>query len=186
MNKKDVINKIKAIFTSQVESVEDEVIEFVDVKLEDGRILRTADMVIGSTVVEVTEDGEIAVEDGDYTLEDGVVVKVEDGMIQDIVAVEEETEEEEVIEETEEELSIEEETELNAMLDVLKELMGEFKSVKEEFKSVKEELETVKDLNSELNERVEKFATAPSAEGTKTEINFSANTKEKSVLHGMI
>ena len=92
MNKKSIIEKIKMIF-SEEEEVDH---TFVDVKTQDGKILRVSDMVIDGTVKEITEDGEVDLEDGDYVTEEGYIITVEAGIIKDIKepVVEEETTEE--------------------------------------------------------------------------------------------
>jgi hypothetical protein len=89
--KKTILTKIKEIFT---EESMDEVL-FVDVKTEDGRILRVSDMEVGATVTEITEDGETEVESGTFELEGGTTMIVEDGKISEINKVDEEASEEE-------------------------------------------------------------------------------------------
>ena len=89
--KKTILAKIKNIFT---EETLDEVKLFVDVKTEDGKILRVSDMSVGSTVTEITEDGEKEVESGSFELVGGVTMIVEDGKISEINKVDENTEDE--------------------------------------------------------------------------------------------
>jgi len=103
MDKKNILTKIKELFTT-----EEEVLKFVDVKIQDGTILRITDMVVGSEVKELTEDGEGPIEDGEYVIvepREGLVIVVSEGKIDEIkeVEVEEEEVEEEVIDATEEE-----------------------------------------------------------------------------------
>jgi len=102
--KKTILTKIKEIFT---EESMDEVL-FVDVKTEDGRILRVSDMEVGATVTEITEDGETEVESGTFELEGGTTMIVEDGKISEINKVDEEASEEEKKEDEEMEEEIEE------------------------------------------------------------------------------
>ena len=85
--KNKLLKKIKQMF-------EDET--FVDVKTNDEKILRvySADVVVDSTIEEVTEDGTVVLEDGDYTLEDGMILTIVEGVITEIVEVEAETEDE--------------------------------------------------------------------------------------------
>lgn len=97
--KKTILAKIKEIFT---EDTLEEVM-FVDVKTEDGRILRVSEMEVGATVTEVSEDGETEVESGTFELEDGVTMIVEDGKIKEINKVDESAEEEAKEEKKEEE-----------------------------------------------------------------------------------
>ena len=112
--KKTILAKIKNIFT---EETLDEVKLFVDVKTEDGKILRVSDMSVGSTVTEITEDGEKEVESGSFELVGGVTMIVEDGKISEINKVDENaedemTDDEEKLEEVVEEI-VKEEDELD-------------------------------------------------------------------------
>ena len=104
MEKKNIIETIKSLFSNEEE------VKFVDVKTVDGKILRVPDMVVDSSVTEITEEGEVPVEDGEYELEDGIVLVVENGVISEIKEVESEEEEveepvEEVVEPIEEEMT---------------------------------------------------------------------------------
>jgi hypothetical protein len=98
MDKKKVIDNIKKFFTSEVE---EENMNFVDVKIEDGRIVRVSDMKEGVEIKEVTEDGLIDVEDGEYVSVDGLVITVKNGLIESITEKEMEDTEEVVEEEVE-------------------------------------------------------------------------------------
>lgn len=102
MNKKSVIARIKAMFAEEVEQT------FIDVKTQDGRILRASDIVIDGTILEVTEEGEIPLEDNEYVLEEGYTLVVESGVIKEIKepVVEESVTEEPVAEEMEEETTV--------------------------------------------------------------------------------
>lgn len=91
MNKKSVINKIKELFSS-VEN-EEETIQFVDVKTEDGKIIRVSDLKEGVEVKEITEDGEVELEDATYVTEEEVILVVKDGKIEEIKEKEKEEEE---------------------------------------------------------------------------------------------
>lgn len=93
--KKTILAKIKDIFTEENE----EVSKFVDIKTEDGTILRVSDMEVGATVTEITEDGLKEVENGTFELEGGVTMVVEDGKISKIDKVDEIDEEKEEDEE---------------------------------------------------------------------------------------
>jgi hypothetical protein len=93
MDKKMVIKTIKKIFTSEVE---EENMNFVDVKIEDGKIVRVSDMKEGVEIKEVTEDGLIDVEDGEYVSVDGLVITVKEGLIDSITEKEVEDEVEEI------------------------------------------------------------------------------------------
>ena len=97
-DKRNIINTIRGLFQEETKDIA----KFVDVKTEDGRILRVTDMVVGAEVTEITEDGETAVEDGIFELEGGVIVQVEEGKISEIEREDEEAEEEAKEEEKEE------------------------------------------------------------------------------------
>jgi hypothetical protein len=107
--KKTILAKIKDIFTEE----DGEVSKFVDVKTEDGTILRVSDMEVGATVTEITEDGEKEVEGGTFELEGGVTMVVEDGKISKIDKVDELDEEKKEDEEMDEHKDKEEEDEMD-------------------------------------------------------------------------
>jgi vacuolar-type H+-ATPase subunit I/STV1 len=52
-----------------------------------------SDLAVGATIVEINEEGEVAIEDGVYELEDGTQMKVEAGIITEIMEAEVEEEE---------------------------------------------------------------------------------------------
>lgn len=58
---------------------------FVDVKTTDGRILRVSDIAVDATVKEITEDGEVEVEDSTFTLEDGTQLVVVGGIVTEVI-----------------------------------------------------------------------------------------------------
>ncbi len=186
MDKKDIMKQIKALFTIE-EEVQETPINFVDVKTDDGRILRVSDIALEGKVMEITEAGEVEVEDGTYTLDSGIGLVVEGGMIKEIV----EAPEEEIAEEVpaqapvqaqmEEEVAIDEEKEVAGVVNHLKDLISQVKDLKSKFEALAEE-------NKTLKEQVDKFAKTPSAEPTKTKIDFkkeNTNTKD-SYLHSML
>lgn len=77
MDKKGILNKIKELFST--EKFEQ------DYKTQDGRIIRCyGGLDVGTAVKEITEDGEMDVEDGNYVLEDGMVLIVKGGMIENV------------------------------------------------------------------------------------------------------
>lgn len=92
MDKKGILTKIKELFTS--ESFEQ------DYKTQDGRIIRVmGGLDVGTEVKELTEDGEVDIEDGNYVLEDGVVLMIHGGKITEITEItnDEEGEDEEAM-----------------------------------------------------------------------------------------
>lgn len=91
MNKKGILDKIKELFS--VEMFQG------DYATEDGRIIRCygEGLEVGTKVKEITEEGEVEIEDGDYVLKDGLVLSVVKGTITEIEEVSgsgEETDEE--------------------------------------------------------------------------------------------
>jgi hypothetical protein len=189
MNKMEILNKIKDLFSSVefeeeqegVEKPDDETKMFVDVKTVDGMILRISEMVEGGTVVEITEEGEVAVLDGTYTLEDGVMIMVENGLITGISVVEapEEGEPEMVEPELNAEPTVGDkprkivETHTTSMEF---EKIGEL--IKNSFNEIKNEINELKKENGLLKERVNKFAAEPSVEPTNTKVKLTEMGKE--------
>jgi hypothetical protein len=176
MNKKTVLEKIKQLFTDTEEEVE---VSFVDVKTEDGRILRLDDIAVDQAVKEITEDGEVEIEDGTYVLEDGNSLVVSGGIITEIIEAEAEAEEEveevvaEEMAEEEAEVSVEENPFEVAVLSALEELKSKFEVVEKE--------------NNELKEKFEAFGKTASEEHTNTKVEFKAENKAyKSPLHSAL
>lgn len=77
-----LISKIKELF-AEIDA-ETTPMAFVDVKTDDGRILRISDLAVDGTVVEITEEGEAELQDGNYILDNGVNILVEAGKIVEI------------------------------------------------------------------------------------------------------
>jgi hypothetical protein len=77
MDKANILTRIKELFSTQ------EDYKFMDYKTMDGRILRCESdgLDVGSKITEITQDGEVPVEDGEYTLEDGMVLTIAGGMV---------------------------------------------------------------------------------------------------------
>jgi predicted RNase H-like nuclease (RuvC/YqgF family) len=89
MDKKSILLKVKELFTSTEEKFE------ADYKTQDGRIIRCygEGLEVGEMVKEITEEGEVDIEDGEYTLEDGIVLNIMGGKIQNIGETNDEMEE---------------------------------------------------------------------------------------------
>lgn len=198
MNKKEVLGKIKELFSSKEEEVAvatEEVVEenqYVDMKSKDGKILRVDELLVGATIKEVTEEGLVDVEDGEFELEEGFKILVEGGVVKDVEEME--TEEEEEVEATEEEETFEEEvvevteevteevveeevSELEEILNLLTDISNKYESMKEEFNSLREE-------NSVLKERFNKVANEPSEQSTSTKkVDFNKVTREDRLKH---
>ena len=180
MNKKTVLDKIKQLFTDTEEVVE---VSFVDVKTDDGRILRLDDIAVDQAVKEITEDGEVELEDGTYVLEDGNSLVVSAGIITEIVEAEAEAEEEVVVDE---EMSKEDDEKV--VKEELEEEVVESNpfevAVLKALEDLKSKFETVEKENNELKEKFEAFGKSASAEHTNTKIEFKAEkAKVKSPLH---
>lgn len=82
MNIKEKIEMIKQIFSATTETVD---AKFVDVKTQDGMILRIDNIEIDALVQEVTEAGLVDVLDGDYVLEDGLTLRIVASKIAEII-----------------------------------------------------------------------------------------------------
>lgn len=83
MDKKGILTKIKELFSTEVEKFQ------TDYKTQDGRVVRVmGGMDVGTEVKELTEDGEVDVEDGNYILEDGMVLMIHGGKIAEVTETE--------------------------------------------------------------------------------------------------
>ena len=92
MDKKGILTKIKELFSTEVEKFE------ADYKTQDGRIIRCygEGLDVGEMVKEITAEGEMDIEDGDYILEDGTTLMIVGGKIEAIGEEVGEEEEEEM------------------------------------------------------------------------------------------
>jgi len=180
MNKKTVLEKIKQLFTDTEEEVE---VSFVDVKTDDGRILRLDDIAVDQAVKEITEDGEVEIEDGTYVLEDGNSLVISAGIITEIVEAEAEAEEEAVVDE---EMSKENDEEV--VKEELEEEENPFEvAVLSALEDLKSKFEVVEKENNELKEKFEAFGKTASEEHTNTKVEFKAEKKGfKSPLHSAL
>lgn len=195
--KKNIIERLKEVFTENKKedvNLEDtEVVEtFVDIKTVDGRILRADDIAVDQSIVEITENGEEALEDGTYELSEGTSIVVVDGIITEII---EDSDAEAPAKKTDSdaeapagknnktaEKTAEKTTEPDEISEELTaeeaELFSSIKSMVVDFNSVKEEVEKLKAENIALTKRVNKFADEPSDESTNTTVEFKNTTKE--------
>jgi len=190
--KKNIIEKLKQVFAdskvedvnleaeatevvAEVESEVTEEIKFVEVKTTEGRILRADDIAVDQAIVEITEEGEVALEDGEYTMEDENILVVVGGIITDILVKEDEDEEEAAP--TEEEAPAEEVV-VEEMSAEEAQLFSDISAMVLDFNSIKVELAELKAENEALVARVNKFAGEPSAESTNTTVVFKNETKE--------
>ena len=168
----DILNKIIKIFLEAEEAEE----KFVDVKTEDGRIMRVDDLAEGQPVMEVTEEGVVEVEDGSYVIVDAegvptAEVVVEGGVIASILDKAEESSDEEEEEKMESEEKEEEEVKLEEEVEISNADLAEaLTTVANELKDLKSKFETSEKENAELKKEIEEFKAAPSEEHTKTKI----------------
>lgn len=173
MNTKEKIQKITKILFGTEEQEQE--VTFVDVKTDDGKILRLDDIAVDQVVQEVSEDGLVEVEDGTYVLEGGASIVVVDGVITEVIeGEEEEATEEEVIEE---EMAVEEvveESNEDAILKALENVAERIGAIESKFT----------EQDKEVKAKLEEFGKSASVEHTKTKVEFKEeNIKPKSKLH---
>ena len=158
----NAISKIKQIF----EDIEGTESDYVEVKTIDGKILRANILAIDQEVVEITEDGEVALEDNDYVIEGGDTLVVEGGVIIEIIKGEEEegeVVEDEVVEDEFKKavIKMEDGTEIEIDADKLTkvlELIEEVEDVVADEEVEADDTEAiVEDIVEEIKELVEEF-----------------------------
>lgn len=183
------LSGIKKLLLGEEEAPE--TVELEDVKAIDGTLLRIEPAIeVGATVQVIGEDAElIEAPDGDHELESGDVIKVEGGIVIEVIAVEGEPEavvEEEMseVEETPEApkgLNVEELT-ANVMNKLNEAIANKINNLKfaavEDFDTLKKENESLKEAVIELTNIVEKFAATPSETPTK-KVHNPFKDKEK-------
>lgn len=88
MDKKGILTKIKELFSNTQESFD------TDYKTQDGRIIRCygEGLDVGTEVKEITDEGEMDIEDGNYILEDGMVLMIHGGKITEVTEIKDEME----------------------------------------------------------------------------------------------
>lgn len=86
MDKKGILTKIKELFSTEVEKFE------TDYKTQDGRIIRCygEGLEVGEMVKEITAEGEVDIEDGNYILEDGIVLMIHGNKIAEVTEIKDE------------------------------------------------------------------------------------------------
>jgi hypothetical protein len=217
MNFKSTLDKIRELIAAKDEVANqteetNEVVnesEFapVDVKTDDNRILRVTDLATDGAVTEITEEGEVAVEDGTYVLEDGKSIVVEAGIIKEVIEAAPASEEapadapasEEMAEEipaegapaTETEIEVETEDSsvedrIAALEEAVKMLLGHMETMMSEKEKAAEAMEAIKAENEALKEANENLSKVPAAEPVKTAkfekvIGASASEKKTKV-----
>jgi len=191
MDRKELFQKLKQLF--EVEESTD--VKFADYKTMDGKIIRVPEALeVESPIMEVTEEGEVALEDGKYEIEDlGIMLVVTDGMIAEIIEEEEAESEDEAAEDSEEveeemeaetEVEAEEETETETEEEESEETEDSTDEEDDKLASLESKLDELlgkfNDLsneNEELKSKFEKFSGEASVESINEKINFSEMSK---------
>lgn len=172
-DKKSILKEIKELLFG-----EDKVLNFLDVKSGDLILRVEADaLAVKLPLLEVTPEGAIPAQDGEYRLEDGTVLEVLGGLIEEIATAEEDiTEEEPAI--VEEEMAVEAET-MTPMVDETgeikkEEVVGTDKSIEEKMAEMEEKVEEMKSKMKEMESVVEEMKSA-----TKEMASFSKSVSDK-------
>ena len=145
MDKKSIIDKVKELLFSE----EEVVAAFEDVKTSDGLVLRVTEVAEGASVSIISEDGENVSGAADYTLEDGTIIVVDENGV--ITSITEAAVEEEVVEEEE----------------MQEEVVEEVNPLEERIGKLEKGIEDILAKFSEMNTKVEEFASAPASEEVK-------------------
>lgn len=124
---------------------------------------------IGESVVIVSEDGdETTAEDGEYSADGNWLIKVENGVVVEIIDLNENKEEE-----------MEEEETPDVKEEVLKDRAEELVDISEEDKSQEEKVEEVKDILEEIVEEVKKIEEESEPESEKMEEDDAMSLEER-------
>jgi len=183
MNTTEILTKIKTLL-----GVEAEEVKLAQMKLVDGlTIVESESFKAEDSIVIITEDGKVALPEGDYELEDGrLLVIKEEGVIFEVKEGEakEEEKEEEVVEEEakEEEEYMEKETASPKKIveTISKEsFFSEIEKLKEENESLKKELEDVKLKSVEKTEETKEELTEVKTE----EVELSVEEEVTPIVH---
>lgn len=189
MEKETLIEKFKKLlFNNEEESTEET--QFMEVKTQDGTILRVDVMEIGQSVMQISEEGESPAETGTYILEDGTTLIVADGVIESIEENLGNEEEEEMSEESEESKEAKEETQeenkeekevKEEEVDERAELLEEIaKIINSKFEAIEKEQD---EKYNELVKKFEDFKAQPSEDETeKDQSVFKRDIKNKDLL----
>jgi hypothetical protein len=161
----------ETVLEENVETQEEVQVELAQAKLENGTVLEAETFEAGNEVFIISEDEKVAMPVGEYLMEDGQMLIVsEEGIIGEIKAQEEESEEEEA---PAEEMNYVSKEEFESAVEEIKGMINELKDKKEEMaqveEQVKEELSTTP--------ATEPISHNPDAE-QKLKVRFAQNRKE--------
>jgi len=145
MDKKSIIDKVKELLFSE----EEVVAAFEDVKTSDGLVLRVTEVAEGASVSIISEDGENVSGAAEYTLENGTIIAVDESGV--ITSITEAAVEEEVVEEEE----------------MQEEVVEEVNPLEERIGKLEKGIEDILTKFSEMNTKVEEFASAPASDEVK-------------------
>ena len=145
MDKKSIIDKVKELLFSE----EEVVAAFEDVKTSDGLVLRVTEIAEGASVSIISEDGENVSGAAEYTLENGTIIAVDESGV--ITSITEAAVEEEVVEEEE----------------MQEEVVEEVNPLEERIGKLEKGIEDILAKFSEMNTKVEEFASAPASDEVK-------------------
>jgi hypothetical protein len=155
----DTVEEVAEPTEETTETTETEKGAFIDAQLSDGTIVNIEpDIELGASVAVATEEGIVPAEDAEHELASGEKIVTVGGIITEIIATEEEVDEEEVVEEIEEEemndevsapnpKTVIERTEVEKKFAELEEKLAEALKSNDEFKS--QVIATLEDLNKE-------------------------------------
>lgn len=177
-----------------IDEAPEEAVELEDIKKVDGTILRIEPAIeVGATVQVIGEDAElIQAPDGEHELESGDVIKVEGGIIIEVIAiegepeevVEEEMSEEAPVAETPKGLNVEELTN-NVMNKLNEAIANKINNLKfaaiEDVATLTKKNEVLTEAVTELISIVEKFAATPSDEPKKQPYNPFKDKEKKQI-----
>lgn len=177
-----------------IDEAPEEAVELEDIKKVDGTILRIEPAIeIGATVQVIGEDAElIEAPDGEHELESGDVIKVEGGIIIEVMAVEGEPEEV-VEEEMSEEAPAEPQTKaidvealtnnvMNRLNEAITDKINNLKfAAVEDVATLRKKNEVLTEAVTELVSIVEKFAATPSDEPKKQPYNPFKDKEKKQI-----
>lgn len=188
----ETLNRIKVLLGMDVENEATpqelkeatEQLKFEDATLEDGTIISADAFEVGQAVFVVVEEDKQPLPVGEYALADGsLLVVAEEGIIAEIKAADEVTEEVEEVEEVEE-MQTEDNSKdaLIQAIGVLENLVQEFESIKVEVKELNSSFATIQGKAEEDATKVAEFeAVADTAIKQNPEGNFTAITEVQNV-----